>query len=116
MFCPNCRSEYVADTTECSDCGSALVSTLPELPDDDEPLRLVRITGPTEAPMIEELLRHNSIESIIQGEESASVLPATGDLTEVRIWVRESVFERSQQLIEAFFESSDVGGEDQPKD
>ena len=108
MFCPDCRSEYVADVTECSDCGTALVTELPRFDDSEEPLKLARITGPTEAPMIEELLRHNGIESIIQGEKSASVLPATGDLTQVRIWVRESALMRSQELIAAFFESSEA--------
>ena len=108
MFCPDCRSEYVEKVTHCTDCGAALVSALPEFADSDDPLKLARITGPTEAPMIEELLRHNGIESIIQGEKSASVLPATGDLTEVRIWVRESSLKRSNELIEAFFDSSDA--------
>ena len=112
MFCPDCRSEYVADVTRCSDCGAALVSELPQFDDSDEPLKLARITGPTEAPMIEELLRHNGIESIIQGEESASVLPAAGDLTEVRIWVKESALARSHELIEAFFESSEAQGDE----
>ena len=107
MFCPNCRSEYVADVAECRDCGVSLVSQLPEFPDSNDPLKLVRVAGPTEAPMIEELLRHNGIESVIQGEKSASVLPAVGELTEVRIWVKESAVTRSQQLIEAFFESSE---------
>jgi len=113
MFCPECRTEYVEDVTRCSDCGATLVAELPGFDDSDEPLRLVRITGPTEAPMIAELLGHNAIESIVQGEESASVLPATGDLTEVRIWVKESEAERAHELIEAFFESSasDTGQE-----
>lgn len=30
MFCPNCKTEYRAGFTECSDCGASLVETLPD--------------------------------------------------------------------------------------
>ena len=69
----------------------------------EESLELVKICGPTEAEMIQEMLANNSIESNLQGEASAIAIPATSDLDEVRIWVRREDASRAQELIEAFF-------------
>ncbi len=104
MFCPTCGSEYVEGITECGDCGVSLVGRLPKFDDSPDPLRMLRVTGPTEAPMIKELLENNGIDSILQGEASAATIPATGDFNEVRIWVPASNAVRAHQLIEAFFD------------
>jgi len=69
----------------------------------EEPLEMVRISGPMEAEMIQEMLRNNGIESTLQGEHSAMTLPATGDLDEVRIWVKQSDAVKAADLLEAFF-------------
>jgi putative signal transducing protein len=69
----------------------------------DDSLELVKICGPTEAEMIQEMLTNNQIESNLQGEAAANTLPATSDLDEVRIWVRREDANRAHELIEAFF-------------
>jgi len=72
---------------------------------DRDSLELVKTCGPTEAEMIREVLLKNGIVCTLQGEIAAQTLPATGDLDEVRIWVRKDEADRANELIEAFFET-----------
>lgn len=106
MYCPDCGSEYVEGIARCGECNVDLVAELPKLEGTGEPLRVVRIEDATSAPMIEELLRNNGIEAVLQGEITATTIPAAGELTEVRVWVKQSDAKRADEIIKAFFESS----------
>jgi hypothetical protein len=68
-----------------------------------ESLMLVRVCGPTEAEMLREMLANNGIESTLQGKESAEILPAMGDLDEVRVFVSHADAAKAEELIEGFF-------------
>jgi hypothetical protein len=83
---------------------------MPNDMDLNEPLGVVAVTAPTEAQMIEELLRNNSIPCSLQGNVQSNPLPATSDLDDVRILVRESDLAGAKELVRAYFEG---GGEDQ---
>ena len=69
----------------------------------DQPLEMIKMSGPTEAEMIQEMLGNNGIEAMLQGKESAETLPATGNLDEVRIWVKPEQAAEARELVEAFF-------------
>ena len=66
-------------------------------------LEMIATCGPTEAQMIEELLKKNGIESTLQGNVSANVLPLENDFDEVRIWVKREDAAAAQELVDAFF-------------
>ena len=68
-------------------------------------LYLVKVCGPTEAEMICEMLANNGIQSTLQGKESAEILPATGNLDEVRVWVNPEDAVKADELVTAFFET-----------
>jgi len=69
----------------------------------DEPLEMVAVAGPTEAQMIEEMLKNNGIESTLQGDVVSTPWPTVSDLDEVRIFVKRTDAVRAQELVEAFF-------------
>jgi len=66
-------------------------------------LVMIATCGATEASMIEELLKNNGIESTLQGNVTANVLPLENDFDEVRIWVKPEDASVAQELVDAFF-------------
>lgn len=66
-------------------------------------LEMIATCGPTEAQMIEELLKNNGIESTLQGNVVSNLLPTENDFDEVRIWVAQENARAAQELVDAFF-------------
>jgi hypothetical protein len=71
--------------------------------EEQQSLELLKIAGPTEAEMIEEMLQNNGIDCTLQGEVAAITIPATGDLDEVRVWVNREQAAEARELLDAFF-------------
>ena len=91
-----------------------------EEPLNEEPMELVKMCGPTEAEMIEEMLENNGIDCTLQGEVAAMTWPTTG-MDGVRIWVKRDDAESAHELVDAFFTSAkddvdDVGEKTGPDD
>ena len=116
MFCQTCGSEYLEGISRCAECDVELVAELPTPDHSGQPLKLVRVCGATDAEMIQELLKNNGIDVVLQGERTALTLPAAGELTEVRVWVQETDVAKAEQLIQAFFESADAAIPSDPDD
>jgi len=69
----------------------------------DEPLKIVAVAGPSEAQMIEELLKNNGIDCTLQGDVISTPWPTVSDLDEIRVFVKRSDVELAEELIEGFF-------------
>ena len=77
-----------------------------DLPD-EQPLDLLTVSNdPTEAKMIEEMLKNNDIDCMLQGDVNA-ILPA-GDLDDIQIYVKPGDLEKAQELIEAYFTGEEI--------
>lgn len=116
-FCPTCRQEYVEGVMSCSDCGVALVPTLPppsvDYPDsgrdemetveegrEADLAEVWRSQGEFEAQVIRALLDSIGIRSVIRGEALRITHGLTMDgLAVVRILVRAEDAERAREII-----------------
>jgi len=93
-FCAKCRSEYVAGTSVCDDCGTSLVDKLPAIDavvgDPGELVEVWRAQGEMESQMVRSLLEGSGIDSMLSGEALRLTHGLTvNGLAQVRILVRE---------------------------
>ena len=111
-FCPECEAEYEEGVERCSDCGVALVETLPQgtepPPDTDEgePVPFRNFSNAAEASMAEGLLRENGVRAFVSGGEFTVAPSMFGD--EIVLMVDERDFERAAALYEAYFEQNNA--------
>ena len=68
-----------------------------------EPLKMIAISGPAEAQMMEEILKNNGIDCTLQGDVVSTPWPTQSDLDEIRIFVKPEDVARAEELVEAFF-------------
>lgn len=101
-ICPNCENEYVQGVTVCPDCGIQLMDT------DEFKSHLVTpedwqeiyTTGSTiEAEMLKANLEGAGIEALIMPKSDRN-FPAAGDLTVVKVFVKNQDADSARQIID----------------
>lgn len=113
-YCPNCRAEYVEDSTECIDCGSPLLPGSPppvESAEEDsdklEDVKLVNIrtfSGPTarvQADLARNLLKSQDIPCILAGGVIADTLP----IFDIPLLVREVDVNQATEILKSYLDS-----------
>lgn len=76
MWCSSCRGEFVDEVTVCPDCGTPLVSEVPEAEEPNEPLvQVFRSADTSLLPVIKSVLSGAGIPHLVQGEEAQSLYP-----------------------------------------
>jgi hypothetical protein len=108
MFCPTCEAEYEAGIKSCPDDGTQLVERLDETTatDDSEArfLSLHNLGSPSEAEMVNDILRQNGIRSVVQSGGADALSPLLSSTSPGSIiLVDERDFDRAKELYSSFF-------------
>ena len=109
MFCPVCESEYQAGITRCPDDDVELVDRLsPESgASDTSEARFVplhTLSSPTEAEMVNDILRQNGIRAVVQSGASDQFSPLFSVMAPgAQVLVDERDLDRARELYASFF-------------
>ena len=108
MFCPVCESEYEPGVTRCPDDNAVLVARLnPETSHDDSEARFVTLHtfgAPTEAEMVDDILRQNGLRSVVQSGSLDAFSPLLSSVSPgASVLVDERDYDRALELYQAFF-------------
>ena len=113
-YCSSCLVEYVEGTTNCEDCGAALVPGSPperETSNEDagkaSDVHLVRLrtfSGPTallDADLAKNLLQSQGILCVLPGEVSAETLPG---VDVIQVLVRKEDAQKAERILESYMD------------
>ena len=109
MFCPTCESEYEPGIKACPDDGAELVERLnvADGATDGSEARFVTLhtlSSPTEAEMVNDILRQNGIRSVVQSGASDQFSPLFSVMAPgAQILVDERDLDRAKELYASFF-------------
>ena len=115
LWCPSCRTEYVAGTVVCADCGAALVAERPperkrgrhrhEVEGEPRPrdphdaLVAVATVTPMEAELLAGVLRERGIDAVVFGTGLTGYLGAGVSTEGSRVMVRRAEAKRAAALL-----------------
>lgn len=112
-YCPYCKTEYVAGTTQCEDCGEPLQAgpppeqatgaQEPELPPDVKLVTVRTFSGPTallDAELARNILKAQNIPSIVSGGISVELLP----VLDVPLLVREEDGQKAAEMLKSYLD------------
>jgi Putative prokaryotic signal transducing protein len=109
MFCPICEAEYEPGITRCADDGAELVAQLSvdAGAGDDSEARFVplhTLSSPTEAEMVNDILRQNGIRAVVQSGASDQFSPLFSVMSPgAQVLVDERDLDRARELYSSFF-------------
>jgi len=109
MFCPTCEAEYEPGITRCADDGAELVERLSVDAGarDGSEARFVplhTLSSPTEAEMVNDILRQNGIRSVVQSGASDQFSPLFSVMAPgAVVLVDERDLDRARELYASFF-------------
>jgi len=89
-FCPNCKIEFESSIKICSDCGTALVASLPDeiFLDEDNFALLTICTQRYEAEIIKANLESADIDAFILSQQDSNY-PFLGNASSIKIFVKK---------------------------
>jgi hypothetical protein len=121
-YCPQCLIEYVEGTAQCEDCGASLLpGSPPEAPprvdliaEKDGKLVPARFfTGSTaqlDADLARNILQSQGIPCVLQGENSAEILP----VLEIPLLVREEDAADAERILQEYLDADVPSTPDEP--
>ncbi len=116
-YCPSCGYEFQKGITVCPDCKVPLLDKLPETKKTEEHEKWViirRVSVMGEGKIIRGLLIANNIPAVVEDVTFGMIPESMGDLSVIKVLVREQDKERAEALLKEQEES--VAEEDVSED